>query len=140
MLPIASTRRGYAYGATDPNPGHNMALDYIVLARCYEYCVVASSSASQGSALKLHHILGRLPEGRPGAGHASARAQRERLRRAPDPDGPHRVPRLLLTVGRDHLEQALRVYVKHYNQHRPRRALGLPAPNQSSRSDLDTSG
>jgi putative transposase len=33
-------------------------------------------------------------------------------------------------VGRRHLEQVLRVYVEHYNMHRPHRALGLgpPAP------------
>jgi Integrase core domain len=29
----------------------------------------------------------------------------------------------LLIVGRSHLERALRVYVQHYNQHRPHRAL-----------------
>jgi putative transposase len=34
----------------------------------------------------------------------------------------------LLIVGRSHLEQVLRVYVKHYNAHRPHRALGLEAP------------
>jgi putative transposase len=31
----------------------------------------------------------------------------------------------LLIVGRDHLEQVLRAYVRHYNRHRPHRALGL---------------
>jgi putative transposase len=35
----------------------------------------------------------------------------------------------LLIVGRDHLEQVLRVYVQHYNRHRPHRALGLEAPD-----------
>jgi transposase InsO family protein len=35
----------------------------------------------------------------------------------------------LLIVGRGHLEQVLRVYIEHYNQHRPHRALGLEAPN-----------
>ena len=35
----------------------------------------------------------------------------------------------LLIVGRDHLEQVLRVYVQHYNQHRPYRALSLEAPD-----------
>jgi Integrase core domain len=34
----------------------------------------------------------------------------------------------LLIVGRSHLEQVLRVCVKHYNAHRPHRALGLEAP------------
>jgi putative transposase len=34
----------------------------------------------------------------------------------------------LLIVGRGHLAQVLRVYVQHYNQHRPHRALGLGAP------------
>ena len=35
----------------------------------------------------------------------------------------------LLIVGRGHLEQVLRIYVEHYNQHRPHRALGLEAPD-----------
>jgi putative transposase len=35
----------------------------------------------------------------------------------------------LLIVGRDHLEQVLRAYVRHYNRHRPHRALGLDAPD-----------
>ena len=34
----------------------------------------------------------------------------------------------LLIVGRGHLEQVLRIYVQHYNQHRPHRALSLEAP------------
>ena len=36
----------------------------------------------------------------------------------------------LLIVGRGHLEQVLRIYVGHYNQHRPHRALGLEPPNR----------
>jgi transposase InsO family protein len=35
----------------------------------------------------------------------------------------------LLILGRNHLEQALRVYVEHYNRHRPHRALRLDAPD-----------
>jgi transposase InsO family protein len=35
----------------------------------------------------------------------------------------------LLIKGRGHLEQVLRRYVQHYNQHRPHRALGLQAPD-----------
>jgi hypothetical protein len=35
----------------------------------------------------------------------------------------------LLIVGRSHLEQIVRVYVQHYNGHRPHRALGLAAPD-----------
>ena len=35
----------------------------------------------------------------------------------------------LLIVSRGHLEQVLRIYVQHYNQHRPHRALGLEPPN-----------
>ena len=34
----------------------------------------------------------------------------------------------LLIGGRGHLEQVLRVYVEHYNGHRPRRALQLESP------------
>ena len=35
----------------------------------------------------------------------------------------------LLIVGRGHLEQVLRMYVEHYNGHRPHRALGLESPD-----------
>jgi putative transposase len=35
----------------------------------------------------------------------------------------------LLIVGRRHLEHVLRVYIGHYNEHRPHRALGLEAPD-----------
>ena len=35
----------------------------------------------------------------------------------------------LLIVGRGHLEQVLRVYVEHYNRHRPHRAPELQAPD-----------
>jgi transposase InsO family protein len=37
----------------------------------------------------------------------------------------------LLIVGRGHLERVLRVYVRHYNEHRPHRALGLAPPDRS---------
>jgi transposase InsO family protein len=37
----------------------------------------------------------------------------------------------LLIVGRGHLEQVLRMYVEHYNRHRPHRALGLEPPDPS---------
>jgi putative transposase len=39
----------------------------------------------------------------------------------------------LVIVGRGHLEQVLRVYVEHYNRHRPHRALGFEAPDQPAR-------
>jgi putative transposase len=35
----------------------------------------------------------------------------------------------LLMVGRGHLEQVLRVYLEHYNAHRPHRARGLQPPD-----------
>ena len=38
----------------------------------------------------------------------------------------------LLIIGRGHLEQVLRRYVEHYNQHRPHRALGLEPPDPSA--------
>jgi putative transposase len=38
----------------------------------------------------------------------------------------------ILVVGRRQLERALRVYVQHYNEHRPRRALGLAPPDRST--------
>jgi putative transposase len=37
----------------------------------------------------------------------------------------------ILVVGRRHLERVLRVYVRHYNEHRPHRALGLVPPDRS---------
>jgi putative transposase len=37
----------------------------------------------------------------------------------------------LLIFGRRHLERVLRVYVRHYNGHRPHRALGLKPPDRS---------
>jgi putative transposase len=39
----------------------------------------------------------------------------------------------LLLVGRGHLEQVLRVYIQHYNRHRPHRALQLQAPDRPAR-------
>jgi putative transposase len=42
----------------------------------------------------------------------------------------------LLIVGRGHLEQVLRVYVQHYNAHRPHRALWLEPPNPAARPTL----
>jgi putative transposase len=39
----------------------------------------------------------------------------------------------LLIVGRGHLEQVLKVYVQHYNGHRPHRALALQAPDPPAR-------
>jgi transposase InsO family protein len=41
----------------------------------------------------------------------------------------------LLIVGRRHLEQVLRVYIDHYNQHRPHRALGLEPPAKPADPD-----
>jgi hypothetical protein len=39
----------------------------------------------------------------------------------------------LIIVGRGHLEQILRIYVRHYNAHRPHRALGLQPPEPPAR-------
>jgi putative transposase len=41
----------------------------------------------------------------------------------------------LLIVGRRHLEQVLRVYIEHYNVHRPHRALRLGSPDTPADSD-----
>jgi len=38
------------------------------------------------------------------------------------------MPRLVLIVNRRHLDRVLRVYVDHYNVHRPHRALELQPP------------
>jgi transposase InsO family protein len=43
----------------------------------------------------------------------------------------------LLIMGRGHLAQVLRVYVQHYDQHRPHRALGLEAPASPARLTVD---
>ena len=37
----------------------------------------------------------------------------------------------ILIVGRRHLERVVRIYVRHYNEHRPHRALGLVPPEES---------
>jgi len=42
----------------------------------------------------------------------------------------------LLVVGRSHLEQILRVYVQHYNRHRPHRALMLRWPDPLARPTI----
>ena len=42
----------------------------------------------------------------------------------------------LLILGRNHLDQVLRVYVQHYNGHRPHRALGLQAPDSPARPTI----
>jgi hypothetical protein len=42
----------------------------------------------------------------------------------------------LLIVGRRHLERVLRVYARHYNAHRPHRALGLAPPDRSTPVEL----
>jgi putative transposase len=42
----------------------------------------------------------------------------------------------LLIVSRGHLEQVLRIYVRHYNKHRPHRALGLEPPSPCARPTL----
>jgi hypothetical protein len=39
----------------------------------------------------------------------------------------------LLLTGRRHLLRVLRVYVEHYNRHRPHRSLDLSAPEWSER-------
>ena len=46
----------------------------------------------------------------------------------------------LLIVGRGHLERVLRVYVDHYNGHRPHRVLGLEPPDQPAGLDVICEG
>jgi transposase InsO family protein len=41
-----------------------------------------------------------------------------------------------LIVGRGHLEQVLRVYLEHYNAHRPHRARGLQPPDPAVKPAL----
>jgi transposase InsO family protein len=38
----------------------------------------------------------------------------------------------LLIIGSGHLERVLRIYVEHYNRHRPHRALGLKPPGPTA--------
>ena len=64
-----------------------------------------------------------------GAPHARAGTPGERVRGALDPDGADRVPGLAAHCWTPHLEHVLRVYVGHYNKHRPHRAFGLEAPD-----------
>ena len=49
--------------------------------------------------------------------------------RALDRQRPARMPRRLLIFNRQQLERSLGVYVRHYNEQRPHRALGLQAPD-----------
>jgi putative transposase len=42
----------------------------------------------------------------------------------------------LLIVGRRHLDRVLRVYVEHYNQHRPHRALWLEPPDPAGSGSI----
>ena len=44
----------------------------------------------------------------------------------------------LLILGRRQLDHVLRVYIKHYNQQRPHRALDLTPPETINRSPLAT--
>ncbi len=45
----------------------------------------------------------------------------------------------ILILGRRHLERVLRVYTKHYNEHRPHRALQLAPPDGvNSTADVNT--
>jgi tetratricopeptide (TPR) repeat protein len=61
-----------------------------------------------------------------------SRATGERNRRALRPHRPRRMLDWLLILGRRHLEQVLRVFVAHYNGHRPHRALNLTPPDRAA--------
>ena len=43
----------------------------------------------------------------------------------------------IFILGRRHLERVLRVYAKHYNEHRPHRALQLAPPNGGNPAAVD---
>jgi hypothetical protein len=86
-------------------------------------------------------------------GHPSCRCHRRRVRAGPDAAlawaGEIAAPEVLrvgvcaecldwlLILGRGHLERILRVYVRHYNQHRPQRALGLQPSDQPTGLTVD---
>ena len=46
----------------------------------------------------------------------------------------------ILILGRRHLEYVLRVYRRHYNEHRPHRALHLLPPNGPALTSLNPTG
>jgi hypothetical protein len=52
------------------------------------------------------------------------------------PGGPSLcTPTRILIIGRRHLERVLRAYTKHYNEHRPHRALKLAPPDGAIAND-----
>ena len=70
-------------------------------------------------------------------------ARRRRPRRALRPGllaGDAECLDWLLIVGCGHLGQVLRVYVEHYNRHRPHRALQLEAPDRPARLTVVAEG
>ena len=46
----------------------------------------------------------------------------------------------ILILGRRHLEHVLRIYGRHYNEHRPHRALRLLQPNGRDPTSLNATG
>lgn len=46
----------------------------------------------------------------------------------------------ILILGRQHLEHVLRVYRRHYHEHRPHRALDLRPPDPTHASDSNPTG
>jgi putative transposase len=60
-------------------------------------------------------------------------AEGERDRRALRPNRPAECLDWLLIVGKRHLERSLRVFVEHYNGHRPHRSLNLAPPDPQRR-------
>lgn len=73
----------------------------------------------------------------PAKASGSSRRRCERQRRTRSPSASSAPPRAecldwLLIVNRRHLERVLRVFVGHYNSHRPHRSLNLAPPEPSA--------
>jgi putative transposase len=66
------------------------------------------------------------------APNANAHAERQRARRTLVRTVRAECLDRILIVGRRHLERVLGVYVRHYNEHRPHRALNLVAPDHGA--------
>ncbi len=102
-------------------------LFFISLAsRRIEYVACASNPDGHWTAQQARNLVMQLGDGQP--------VRFERWVRTVRTDCLDRI----LILGRRHLEHVLRVYRRHYNQHRPHRALDLFPPNGRDPRPLNT--
>ena len=113
-LPVRRTHA--CYGASPPSPAENLHALEAGLPHTVPLHPAARAPDRRGTEIVLTPVQA-----------PTAKAHAERW------VGTIRVECLdwLLIVGRDHLKRTLRVYVGHYNRHRPHRALGLQPPSPS---------